>query len=342
MSPLNDSLIEQTAIVPQEYELSVESVHKQIQKIQQAMKSFMKKDEHYGIIPGTHKPTLYKAGAEKLAFMFKFAPTYEINRSELKEGHREYEITCHLLHQVTGRLLSDGVGSCSTLESKYRYRQAKMRCPMCSKEGSIIKGKLEFGGGWVCYRQKGGCNAKFAITDTVITLQPKGKIENPDIADSYNTVLKMAKKRAQIDATLSACAASDIFGQDLEDTDVETTIQNAKDLQSAEDKIKYSLSRVELENVYKNLSSALRSGLQKQYQAKTNSFGTPPIASAPTASLPAPVASKVSHDIDICKASIEKAITQDELVKVFSAFPLQIKDQVREEFVKKAQSFKGE
>ena len=42
------------------------------------------------------------------------------------------------------------------------------------------------------------------------------KQENPDIADVYNTVLKMAKKRAHIDAILTATGASDIFTQDYE------------------------------------------------------------------------------------------------------------------------------
>jgi hypothetical protein len=44
------------------------------------------------------------------------------------------------------------------------------------------------------------------------------KQENPDIADVYNTVLKIAKKRALVDATLTATAASDIFTQDLEES----------------------------------------------------------------------------------------------------------------------------
>lgn len=41
--------------------------------------------------------------------------------------------------------------------------------------------------------------------------------ERTDIADQYNTVLKMAKKRAIVDGTLSATAASDIFTQDIEE-----------------------------------------------------------------------------------------------------------------------------
>lgn len=41
--------------------------------------------------------------------------------------------------------------------------------------------------------------------------------ERSDIADVYNTVLKMAKKRAMVDAVLTVTAASDIFTQDIED-----------------------------------------------------------------------------------------------------------------------------
>ena len=46
-----------------------------------------------------------------------------------------------------------------------------------------------------------------------------GKVENEDIADVYNTVLKIAKKRAHIDATLTVTGAADIFTQDLIDED---------------------------------------------------------------------------------------------------------------------------
>jgi hypothetical protein len=42
-------------------------------------------------------------------------------------------------------------------------------------------------------------------------------VENEDIADVFNTVLKMGKKRAFVDAVLSATAASDIFTQDIEE-----------------------------------------------------------------------------------------------------------------------------
>ena len=34
-------------------------------------------------------------------------------------------------------------------------------CPSCGKKGAIIKGKEEYGGGYLCYKKKGGCGAKF-------------------------------------------------------------------------------------------------------------------------------------------------------------------------------------
>ena len=45
------------------------------------------------------------------------------------------------------------------------------------------------------------------------------KVSNPDLPDLYNTILKMAKKRALVDAIMTATAASDVFNR--EDPDEE-------------------------------------------------------------------------------------------------------------------------
>jgi hypothetical protein len=116
--------------------------------------------------------------------------------------------------------VAEGVGSCSTMETKYRYRKAEQKCPGCGKD-TIIKGKKEYGGGWLCWGKKGGCGAKFKDGDPKIENQDMGRIEFDNPADYYNTVLKIAKKRAHVDATLTATAASDIFTQDLEDMPAE-------------------------------------------------------------------------------------------------------------------------
>lgn len=197
--------------------LPVETIKHQIQVIQEVMAGAMVKDTHYGVIPGCgDKPTLLKAGAEKLCLTFRLSPTYVVTKTDLGGGHREYEVRCTLTHIPSGSVFGEGVGICSTHESKYRYRKAERTCPSCGK-ATIIKGKAEYGGGWLCFAKKGGCGAKFGDDDETITSQQVGRVDNPDIADSFNTVLKIAKKRAHVDAVLTATAASDIFAQDLED-----------------------------------------------------------------------------------------------------------------------------
>lgn len=212
---------QERALEPVNNELSVDEVLAQIKKIQNLMAQAMTTGVHYGTIPGCgDKPTLLKPGAETLCFLFKIKPRYTIEMRELGDGHREYEVTCDLYHTGTGNWVGQGVGNCSTMESKYRWRKAQRSCPHCG-ETTIIKGKKEYGGGWICWnkpeRGSNGCGAKFQDGDPAIEAQEVGRVANPDIADVYNTVKKMGKKRAHIDATLTATAASDIFTQDLED-----------------------------------------------------------------------------------------------------------------------------
>lgn len=213
---LRDRLDPGTAVVSREQmERSVEDVVDQAKKIERAMKLAMTEGEHWGTIPGVKKPTLFKAGAEKLLLLFRLDPQYE--SAETRDGkHLSVTTTCTLYHIPTGQRFGSGMGSCSTMESKYAYREGKYACPHCGSD-AVIRGKAEFGGGWLCWQKRGGCGAKFDQDDHSITSQPIGRVPNEDIADSYNTVLKMANKRALVAAVLNVTAASDVFTQDMED-----------------------------------------------------------------------------------------------------------------------------
>jgi len=191
---------------------SMTEVLEWVKAVKETMETVMKKDEHYGTIPGTSKPTLYKPGAEKLGLTFRFAPRYigADDPRDLGAGHREFIIRCDLHHIHTGAFMGSGVGSCSTLEAKYRYRDSYEDTghPVPKKywddrDQSLLGGKE--------FRAK-KVDGQYRIVKVV------EHQENTDIADTYNTVLKMAKKRAHVDAVLTATAASDIFTQDVEDT----------------------------------------------------------------------------------------------------------------------------
>jgi len=186
-----------------------------VSHVQKIMGAVMRKDEHYGVIQGCKKPSLYKAGAEILCMTFGLFPRFDFKIEHLQNGHREVISTC-TLYNASGAIVGSGTGSCSTMESKYRWRNAERVCPSCGKS-TIIKGKEEYGGGFICFVKKGGCGEKFENSAPSIVNQVVGKVENEDIADQWNTILKMSQKRSFVGTTLVATATSDMFTQDVED-----------------------------------------------------------------------------------------------------------------------------
>ena len=246
-------------LIIRENELSVSDVKHQVNKIQDLMKEMMIDGEHFGEVPGTKKKTLLKAGAEKLGLMFRLMPDLSVERIDMPGGHREFIIVCTLKHIQTGQVVGQGVGSCSTMESKYRWREDRET----EEVGDIPPGywKIDrdnhsartallnktFGSGNL--RAK-----KTADGWKVIKITGTGqKIENPDIADTYNTVFKMAKKRALVDATITACAASDIFTQDVEEMDE----QSGGTSSSSGDTPQKGTRKPELPEEVKQLANAL-------------------------------------------------------------------------------------
>lgn len=203
------------------HDLSASDVTEQVQLIQHVLDEVMQEEIHYGIIKGTNKPTLFKAGAEKLGVTFRLAPTYDRQRYDLEGGHREYEVKCTLVHISTGQIFGEGLGLCTTMEKRYRWRTAKEATGIDvpgrywkDRDPQLLRDTLH---------KKGiltpEMDADVGVTkrDGQWQIALLRRIENPDLADVYNTILKMAKKRAHTDAILTALAASDIFAQDLED-----------------------------------------------------------------------------------------------------------------------------
>ena len=94
--------------------------------------------------------------------------------------------------------------------------RSSRKCPSCQTEA--IRKNKKVGGGFYCWSKLGGCGDQFEEGDRRIIDQPLGRTENPDLADQYNTVLKMATKRALVAATLVVTGASDMFITD-EDED---------------------------------------------------------------------------------------------------------------------------
>ena len=183
--------------------LPVADVVARVRRIQEIMRDVMigpdqktgRDGIHYGVIPGTPRPTLYQPGAELLCTTFRIAPAPLVEDLSTIDSVR-YRVTMRAVNQVTGECLGEGLGECSSDETKYRWCR-----PVCDQEWeeTPVDQRREK---WM----RGKNNSTF-----------KAKQVRTSPADIANTVLKMAYKRALISMTRVALACSDIFAQDLED-----------------------------------------------------------------------------------------------------------------------------
>lgn len=190
----------------------------QVQLIQEVMRDVMKEDVHFGTVPGCgDKKVLLKPGAEKLGLTFRLAVSIDSQYVEHDKGHRTYT-TIVRLTSFGGRVVGEGVGVASTLETKYRYRgqQVKMTDRVVPREYWDLK-KSDAKAAQKLIGGTGFTTKKNEDNVWVIAEQTGERIEHPDPADYYNTVAKMSKKRAHVDATITTLAASDIFDQDLDE-----------------------------------------------------------------------------------------------------------------------------
>lgn len=103
----------------------------------------LERGRDYGTIPGTNRSALHKPGAERLTVAFGTQASFEVLASEVDhdreaswtkrrktdQGWQEesgkstglyrYVIRCTLTSRADGTVVGEGIGSCSTLESKY-------------------------------------------------------------------------------------------------------------------------------------------------------------------------------------------------------------------------------
>ena len=123
-----------------------------------------------------------------LCATFRIAPTFDINDLCEPPDLMRYRIVCRGMHQNSGILLGDGVGSCSSNEENYKWRKAY--------------GQKEFE-----HTPESRRRMFYKYNDEIMQVRQ-------DAFDMDNTVLKMASKRAMVAMTLGVLAASDMFTQD--------------------------------------------------------------------------------------------------------------------------------
>ena len=176
-------------VLPRFDKAAMANAIKNYQALSDVLRERMRKGYHYGKFPGWTKDQLLEPGASLILNGFSiYADPVRIDRAEDEDGHYRYNIVVHL--KPLGRpdaVVAAGVGSASTREVKYAYRWV----PEEEIPRDLPKDDLKS-------REGHGGKAIF-------------RIPNEDVGDLENTVLKMATKRAEIDAVNHLPGVSELF-----------------------------------------------------------------------------------------------------------------------------------
>ena len=165
-------------ILPAAITDQIEATKIKLAAVYKLMEEILQPGVDYDVIKGTKKPTLLKPGAEVLAQAFSLTEKYSV-----------------LLHTAE-------------LDRTPPFIQWSVQCDLHHRETGNHVGQ--------------GVGAANAYEDKHLwRWQGRGedrhRVENGDTMTLDNTLLKMAKKRAFVDAVLTVTGASRLFTQDLED-----------------------------------------------------------------------------------------------------------------------------
>lgn len=216
----------------------LQQTQRNLQALEQAF-SLMEPGTDYGRVPGIDKPFLYKAGAERLCQVFGLILEQEdIDDSRPEEDFYRHKVVVKVykIEKETGQqyYVGMGTGSCSSRESKYRYRWFKENeLPSEMKIGLMKTIGIKDENGKINTRDVIDIQ-KYIDTYGIGTAKmskfgAKFRVDNPDMADVDNTILKMAAKRARADAVQTVTGADRIFsrGEEIEDATVAQSIEDA-------------------------------------------------------------------------------------------------------------------
>lgn len=212
-------------------DIDVRAVADTVQKIrtlQKTLKEILTDGHDYGKIPGCgEKPTLLKPGAEKIQMALGLTPVYElIEHTENFEGLGFFAYTVKCVLMKNGAQITEGLGHANSKEKKWALEYVYEKDLPYGIDKDVLKKKT--------IETKNGTFIKYEV--------------DADANSKANTILKMAKKRAQIDATLAVASLSEIFTQDFDDLpkdDAPTTkptVEKVKETVKAANSSEYNCS----------------------------------------------------------------------------------------------------
>ena len=168
-----------------------------VKTLQSTLKNILVDNHDYGKIPGCgDKPTLLKPGAEKILMALGITSSYElIEHTETFEGKGFFAYTVKCILFKNGSKITEGLGHANSKEKKWALEFVYEKDLPQGTDKDLLKKKK--------FESSKGTFYKYEV--------------EADANSKANTILKMAKKRAQIDAVLTVASLSEIFTQDFDD-----------------------------------------------------------------------------------------------------------------------------
>lgn len=170
---------------------SVQETRLGIELLQSMVKGILKRGIDFGRIPGTPADSLWEPGAMQIISAFNCYPGERRLLSLIDNAERLTVIVeVPLLSRAAQRVLATGIGAASTLETKYKYR-------WFNKADAWQMGYDEEA--LQALKQRQGRN------------ETEYRIPNPEHSELLNTIIKMASKRAEVDAAESLPGVSSVL-----------------------------------------------------------------------------------------------------------------------------------
>jgi len=175
---------------------TIQETKESISLLQGMVKDMLIRGIDYGRIPGTPQDSLWDPGASQIIGSFNCYPG---QRRILKLDDNEQKIVAcvevPIISRATQQEVGSGVGAASTLETKYKYRwvanpQEWGYDEVAIKTFKTKRGKDDEGNETTLYR-----------------------IPNPEHSELLNTIVKMASKRAEVDAAESLPGVASVLRQ---------------------------------------------------------------------------------------------------------------------------------
>lgn len=186
MSENQVAVVNSSLLIKQSNSNRLIQMSQQMNEFKEFLKNDLKDGIDFGAIPKVDKPTLFKAGGEKIQMYLGLTPQYKLL-------HREFVPN----QERKDKVWNDTTKKYQEVSSIRNYYSWEWSCELWHGDTKVAEG---VGAGnseerkWVSQYQKG---------------------ENPD--SLANTIIKISKKRAFMDAIIGVSGVSDIFTQDLED-----------------------------------------------------------------------------------------------------------------------------